>query len=513
MTDVEVRIGEVSGTIRGVTYEKQDAREVPGAGYLPLLRATNIEGGTLSFDGLVYVPARVVSNEQRLRDGDIVLAASSGSLSVVGKAALFHGDREMTFGAFCYAVRPDPIAVLAEYLARFMETAEYRGGVSKLAAGVNINNLRREHIEGFRLPFVGIEQQRRIVDAIDSYLSHLDAAVAALEAAQKRLKAYRSSVLKSAVEGRLVATEAALARAEKRDFEPADVLLKRILSERRRRWQEAELAKLKAAGKSPKDDKWKAKYEEPTPPDTKDLPELPEGWCWATSDQLFSFVTSGSRGWAGHYSDSGPVFIRIGNLDHDSISLDLADTIHVSPPAGAEGLRTRVRPGDILVSITADVGMIALVGDHIGEAYINQHVSLARPVTGPCFAYLAWYLACRDGGQSQFLKMQRGATKVGLGLDDIRSVLVPLAPAAEQERIVGEAERLLSVAANASQITDSQRARAARLRQSILKWGFEGKLVDQDPNDEAAETLLERIRVERQNTETPKKTRRPRNAQ
>src|SRR5207244_1697869 len=136
------------------------------------------------------------------------------------------------------------------------------------------------------IPFAPRAEQDRIIGAIEQHLSRLDAAVATLEGAQTKVKAYRASVLKAAVEGRLVSTEAALAREEKRDFEPSEVLLKRILSERRRRWEEAEIEKLKAAGKSPKGDKWKAKYEEPKPPDTKDLPELPEGWCWTTVGAL-----------------------------------------------------------------------------------------------------------------------------------------------------------------------------------------------------------------------------------
>ena len=110
--------------------------------------------------------------------------------------------------------------------------------------------------------------------------------MATLERVQRNLKRYRASVLKAAVEGRLVPTEAELARAEGRDYEPASVLLQRILAERRRRWEEAELAKLKARGKTPKDDKWKAKYKEPAPPDTAELPELPEGWCWITVGAL-----------------------------------------------------------------------------------------------------------------------------------------------------------------------------------------------------------------------------------
>ena len=276
-----------------------------------------------------------------------------------------------------------------------------------------------------------------------------------------------------------------------------DVLLARILQERCGHWEEAELAKLKAAGKTPKDDKWKAKYEEPVAPDTTSLAELPEGWCWATTDQIFWFVTSGSRGWAKYYSESGATFIRIANLDHDSISLDLSEIQHVSPPRGAEGTRTRVAPGDVLISITADVGMIGLVRDQVKEGYINQHISLARPVRDIWIPYLAWFLAARDGGQKQLLALQRGATKVGLGLDDIRSVNVPMPPLSEQQRIVDEVERCFSVAADCDAAVSRDELRLRRLRQAILKWAFEGKLADQDPSERSADALLARIRAER----------------
>jgi hypothetical protein len=110
-----------------------------------------------------------------------------------------------------------------------------------------------------------------VVDAIESYLTRLDAAVATLERVERNLKRYRASVLKSAVEGRLVPTEAALARQEGRDYEPASVLLERILTERRRRWSQS--------GE-------KSKYEDPAPPDTTNLPALPEGWCWASLEAV-----------------------------------------------------------------------------------------------------------------------------------------------------------------------------------------------------------------------------------
>ena len=115
------------------------------------------------------------------------------------------------------------------------------------------------------------QEQHRIVDAIESHCTRLDAAQAALERVQVNLRRYRASVLKAAVEGRLVATEAELAREEGRDYEPASVLLERILTERRRRWEEAELEKLIAKGKPPKSDTWKAKYKEPVGPDRSAL--------------------------------------------------------------------------------------------------------------------------------------------------------------------------------------------------------------------------------------------------
>ena len=138
-----------------------------------------------------------------------------------------------------------------------------------------------------------LAEQRRIVGASKLELTRLDAAVAALERVRANLKRYRASVLKAAVEGRLVPTEAELARKEGRDFEPASVLLDRILAERRRRWEESELARMKAAGKPPKDDRWKSKYKEPVAPDTSALPQLPDGWCWATHRPARSVRSSG----------------------------------------------------------------------------------------------------------------------------------------------------------------------------------------------------------------------------
>ncbi|CAD5371745.1 Type I restriction enzyme S subunit [Rubrivivax sp. A210] len=206
------------------------------------------------------------------------------------------------------------------------------------------------------------------------------------------------------------------------------------------------------------------------------MSDWPESWVPATGNTVFELVTSGSRGWAKHYAESGAAFIRVGNLDHDTIRLDLRDIQRVVPPAGAEGERTRLKANDLLVSITAEVGMVGLVPEGLGEAYINQHIALARSLPGVDQRFIAWYLASEADGKRRLREVSRGGTKSGLGLDDIRNVSVPLAPLAEQQRI---ADKLDTVLARVDFCRD-RLARVApllkRFRQSVLAAATSGRL-------------------------------------
>lgn len=166
--------------------------------------------------------------------------------------------------------------------------------------------------------------------------------------------------------------------------------------------------------------------------------------------------------------------MRVGNLDHDTVNLDLSNTQHVDPPGGAERDRTRVRGGDILTSITADVGMIGLVPDAVEEAYVNQHVAISRPVEGVYRPFLAWYLASREGGQAQFQNLLRGATKVGLGLDDIRSVSVPFPPVEEQKESIRRIETLFELTVRIEKRVSLLIKRAEKLVQAVLAKAFRG---------------------------------------
>lgn len=189
---------------------------------------------------------------------------------------------------------------------------------------------------------------------------------------------------------------------------------------------------------------------------------------------LTMVVTSGSRGWAKYYSNSGALFVRIGNLTHSGIDIDFRDIQHITPPDNAEGVRTRLQPNDVLVSITADLGSIGFVSEKVEEAYINQHIALVRfqnPVQG---RFMAWYLRS-EYGQKDLLKNKRGGGKLGLGLDDIRDTPVPIVDDITATEIVDKVEEQLSVCDSIEKTVDTALTQVDAMRQSILKQAFEGK--------------------------------------
>lgn len=198
-------------------------------------------------------------------------------------------------------------------------------------------------------------------------------------------------------------------------------------------------------------------------------------WEEKTAQELFTYVTSGSRGWAKYYSDSGAVFIRMGNLDHGTIELDLSDIQYVQLPNKAEGQRSRLQKNDILISITADVGMIGLVRDDSFEGYINQHVALARPSSKEDAEFIAWYLVS-DVGLAQMQKKQRGATKVGLGLDDIRTLKLKMPPLSEQQRITRILDSLLEKEQQSKEAAEAVLEQIDLMKKAILAKAFRGEL-------------------------------------
>jgi type I restriction enzyme S subunit len=293
------------------------------------------------------------------------------------------------------------------------------------------------------------------------------------------------------------------------------VLLERILQERRRRWEEAELAKMKAKGKLPKNNQWKAKYKEPAPPDTSNLPELPEGWCWATIEQVGALkrhaLSSGPFGSSlgtKDYRDQGVPVIRGQNVLEMEFSQERF--VFVSPSKAEELERSVAYPGDIVVVAVGASGRAAVIPGSLPRAVLSQNcnkISLNTDVAYHGFIAFALQVGIT---KAQMASETTDTVRKFLSLTNLRRTVVPLPPLKEQHRIFAEVQRQDSLHRRVDAGGGIARARCQRLRQSILKWAFEGKLVDQDPNDEPAEVLLERIKTEREASETTKKTRKPR---
>lgn len=188
-----------------------------------------------------------------------------------------------------------------------------------------------------------------------------------------------------------------------------------------------------------------------------------------------SLVTSGSRGWAKYYANQGARFIRITDLTRNGIHLKNDSVQYVDLPDKAEGKRSRLIGGDVLVSITADIGSIALIPENIGEAYINQHIALIRFCCPAQGEFMAWYLRS-EWGQKDLLKNKRGGGKLGLGLDDIRDTPVPVVSDSFAQQIVAFIDNRLSVCNNIEQTVNTTLNEAEAMRQSILKKAFEGRL-------------------------------------
>lgn len=219
-----------------------------------------------------------------------------------------------------------------------------------------------------------------------------------------------------------------------------------------------------------------------------------ESWEEKKGEDFFEYVTSGSRGWAKYYSDKGSIFVRMGNLNHGTIELDFSDIQYVELPDQVEGQRSKLQKNDILISITADVGMIGLVREDM-DAYINQHVALARPKNDLYAEFLAWYFVS-DVGLQQMQNKQRGATKIGLGLQDIRSIILKIPTLPEQHEIVRLIDDLLERERAAQQAAEQALASIDLMKKSILARAFRGELGTNKASEASALELLKQVLAE-----------------
>lgn len=348
-------------------------------------------------------------------------------------------------------------------------------------------SIRKSDVGNLPFPLPPLPEQTRIVAKLEELLSDLDAGVAELKAAQKKLAQYRQSLLKAAVEGALTAEW----RTHNTPTETGAQLLDRILQERRARWEAKQLAKFAEQGKTPPKD-WQKKYPEPVQPDTTDLPELPEGWVWATLSQVGWL----DRGRSKHRPRNAPhlyggpyPFVQTGDIRHADTFLSTVEATY----SEAGLAQSRLWPvGTMCITIAANIGKTAILS--MEACFPDSVVGFLSGSDDVSIRYVEYFMR----SVQQKLEDEAPATaQKNINLEILEKVAIPVPPTAEQYQIVKMLEDSMGAARESDQAIDLSLKQSAAQRQNILRAAFAGQLVAQDPNDEPANVLLERIRLER----------------
>lgn len=448
---------------------------------MPYLRVANVYANELRLDQVSDIGVQQSEVARALlKKGDLLVVEGNGSLDQIGRVAVWNGAVDPCLHQNHIIKIRFSSAVISRFPLYWLLSAAGRDQITQVASSTSgLHTLSISKVQALRVALAPLTEQERVCEAVESYLSRLDDAIATLERVERNLKRYREAVLKSAVEGRLVPTEAALAKQEGRTYEPASVLLERILTERRRRWSDS--------GK-------KASYQEPAKPDITDLPSLPEGWCWASLESITSPTRVICYGilMPKDHVEGGVPYVKV--RDMRSGTLDVLTLQRTTPEISAQFPRSILKAGDLLLAIRGTYGRVVVVPPELEGGNITQDSARLDILPGADARYVKNALLAAPI-QSYFKRVARGVAVKGVNIGDVRTAPVALPPLAEQHRIIESLEDLLSVVDATRGIVLSGVARCKRLRQAVLKWAFEGKLADQDPNDEPASVLLARIKA------------------
>jgi type I restriction enzyme S subunit len=452
---------------------------------VPFIFVQHIVGGRIRFEKTKFISAETyaeLNGRCPVEKGDILYSAV-GSYGVAVRVAT-----EAPFSFQRHIAHIKPLAVVSsEFLEYCLNSPELLAQAHKLARGVAQKTVTLGDLKRFTIPIAPLKEQRRIVQKIEELFSKLDAGVEALERVKANLKRYRAAVLKAAVEGKLTAEW----RAQHSDIEPASKLLERILKERRRKWEDAQLAKYAAAGKEPPKG-WQEKYEEPDGPRHQVHPTLPSTWRWATVEQVSVFAKYGSSAKTGADPSGVPV-LRMGNIQDGGI--DVSELKYL-PRDHSEFPDLLLRRGDLLFNRTNSAELVGKSAVYVGTpdpcSYASYLIGV-RIVEGCDPRFLCFYLNSVHGRTWIGSVVSQQVGQANVNGTKLQALAFPLPPVIEQSEIVAEVERRLSIVDELEAQVAADLKRAGRLRQSILKRAFAGRLVPQDPSDEPAAKLLERI--------------------
>jgi type I restriction enzyme, S subunit len=443
-----VRVGDALRLINGRAFKPT---EWTTSG-VPIVRIQNLNNPEAPYN---YCQADL-PEKFLLGDGDL-LFAWSGTPGTSFGAHIWQGGKAW-LNQHIFKVLFDG----SEWDKRFLRLAinqNLNDYIRQAHGGAGLAHITKGRFDASELPKPELHEQRRIVAEIEKQFTRLEAGVAALRRVQANLKRYRAAVLKAACEGRMVPTEAELARQSGRTYETGAQLLAGILTERRRKWT------------------GRGKYREPTAPDTADLPSLPEGWTWTNLDAA---IVSGPQN--GVYLPRelygrGHPILRIDDYQ-DGWVRDL-DGLNKVEADQAAANKYQLHTGDLVinrVNSLTHLGKCLIVREALAGALFESNMMKAHLADCVERRYVEFCLRSLNGRNRLTSGAKWAVNQASINQEDVKRTPLPLPPLAEQDRIVSEVERRLSVIEELEAVASVNLQRATGLRQSILQMAFRGDL-------------------------------------
>jgi len=452
------KVSDLGEVLTGTTPSKAKKEYYDSKDY-PFFKPTDLNEGYYvkkSGDGL----SKKGIEEARLLPAKSILITCIGA--TIGKTGLIR-----VSGAFnqqINAIIPQK-DVLPEFVYFVCISPQFQKSIVDNSSATTLPILNKRKFEMLTMPIPPLIEQQKIVEEIEKQFSRLDEAVAALKRVRASLKRYKASVLKAAVEGKLTEEW----RKQNTNVEPADKLLKRILAERKKKWEEANSKK---------------KYKEPAAPDTSSLPDLPKGWVWINFVRLASDMKNSIKRGPFGSAIKKAFFVQKGykvyeqqNAIYNNHKLG---NYYINEEKYNELIDFTVKPCDFIISCSGTIGKIAQIPESAKKGIINQALLKITIDNKLVLSKYFLYLFKSDVFQKMFLKDIRGtAMKNIASVEDLKLIPVALPPLHEQTTIVEEIESRLSVAEEIEETIDINLKRTERLRQAILKKAFSGKLITQ----------------------------------
>jgi len=493
----EVRIEEIAQKVGSGATPRGGSKAYKKTG-IPLIRSMNVHFDGLHEEGIVYLDenqAEELKNVE-VKTDDVLLNITGASIGRVTQAPV-KVDGARVNQHVCI-IRPTENFNSA-FLAKYLTSPKVQRVITAEEYGMTRQALTKQMILDFEIPLPPLNEQRRIVEKIEALTARSRKAREALEAIPNLLDQFRQSVLAAAFRGDLTADW----REQNPDVEPAEVLLERIRVERRQRWEEAELERMRAKGKEPRDNSWREKYQDSQRFDGSTSYKVPSTWTLAYVNEFADVGTGATprKGEVKYYENGSIPWITSGalndlfvyNSEENITSLAVKETNAKIFPINTllmamygEG-KTRGKVSELMIEAATNQACAAILMSGLSTKI--------RPIVKLFF----------QKNYEDFRSLASGGVQPNLNLSMIKSTVVPLPPLPEQQIIIQIVSNCMSaldvVLKNYLDNLDS----LDQLDQSILAKAFRGELVPQDPNDEPAAVLLERIRAERERLGNSKK--------